>query len=673
MIKNTDEKKDKTRRSIKSRLNFIFTGMTTVIVMMTALTLLLSIYNSYKTSVVDKFQMEGVAIKENVDKYFLEYKTYLNQIIKQTQSTDIQDLSDLNSKLSEYYTYNDNIIACGVGLSDGRYVFGADFDFPKDYNVVNSNWYKDAVEAEDVVFGSVYTDESTKQSIVTLSSKIKNNNDKVIGVASIHIDINAIYSILSNIENENKDVMYTMVDKSGNVLNTDNKNNGIEEIGTTEKNELLQKMKSDKSIFEYKNANNSKMIANVVRGKDSEFTLIQEVKTNILLKEFHHRIGITFVLNLFIIALGYLVGRMMSKYIFFFISTNNAEVELLTKGDLRDLNKVSYDRQNELGDIFRGLKGLRTSLTNIVTNIKSSEKVIEDSMSVMSSSVEEITDSSSSIVNSTSEIAKASEDLTHDINTMQDDINDLSSNLEVINSELVNITERSKATLDVTNEGKNSLVEIKKAEELNKEQVNELQTLVNLITESYKEIDEITEQISNIAEQTNMLSINAQIESVKAGEFGLGFSVIASKVNELARESKDCATSVTNLMKSLNENTDKFKDFTNSSIELSKNREVIVNKLNEIYDEISSNVEEDFNSISETNNKYKEIEGKRIHIESAVSNLSSLSEELTATTEEISALVAVQNANLEEINAEVDEIKLNMQTLDKNINSFVLE
>lgn len=316
---------------------------------------------------------------------------------------------------------------------------------------------------------------------------------------------------------------------------------------------------------------------------------------------------------------------------------------------------------------------LVTELEETLNTVKLAGNKLDETTGVVTTNLYSIKEGVSTLAKTAEEITKANQYQSENVNEISLQVRDILGQVDKNDESIKTIQEQSLVVEDNISDGETKLDTLK-VNVNNMESIMELsvENVGNLKTE-IDNIDAITKGIRDIASKTNMLAINAQIESVKAGEFGLGFSVIASKVNELARESKDCATSVTNLMKSLNENTDKFKDFTNSSIELSKNREVIVNKLNEIYDEISSNVEEDFNSISETNNKYKEIEGKRIHIESAVSNLSSLSEELTATTEEISALVAVQNANLEEINAEVDEIKLNMQTLDKNINSFVLE
>lgn len=109
--------------------------------------------------------------------------------------------------------------------------------------------------------------------------------------------------------------------------------------------------------------------------------------------------------------------------------------------------------------------------------------------------------------------------------------------------------------------------------------------MLEVLIDRTKKINEVTKAIQAIANKTNMLSLNASIESARAGEYGRGFSVVAKQMQELANTTKDSSAEVFVLLKELSAETANIEDQLNGLVE-------DVNKQNEYSDNLVSSIEE---------------------------------------------------------------------------------
>ncbi len=109
--------------------------------------------------------------------------------------------------------------------------------------------------------------------------------------------------------------------------------------------------------------------------------------------------------------------------------------------------------------------------------------------------------------------------------------------------------------------------------------------MLEVLIDRTKKINEVTKAIQAIANKTNMLSLNASIESARAGEYGRGFSVVAKQMQELANTTKDSSSEVFVLLKELSAETANIEDQLNSLME-------DVNKQNEYSDNLVASIDE---------------------------------------------------------------------------------
>ena len=262
-----------------------------------------------------------------------------------------------------------------------------------------------------------------------------------------------------------------------------------------------------------------------------------------------------------------LIGRIITNSITEPVEQIEAAVASLRKGELSNVEMLTYESEDEFGDTIRNLKEamgiladyvreisvevkaiaqgdltrngdditdflgdfseLKTSLLYILKRFNSTLTEISNLAEQVSSNSSEVENASKSLADGATEQAGVIEELNATIDTVVDMAEDTAK-------ETQNASARVKASANKANE--------------EKEKMNELLTEMEHITEISKEIGNIITDIEDIASQTNLLSLNASIEAARAGEAGKGFAVVADQIGKLAADSAKSAVNTRDLI-----------------------------------------------------------------------------------------------------------------------------
>ena len=262
-----------------------------------------------------------------------------------------------------------------------------------------------------------------------------------------------------------------------------------------------------------------------------------------------------------------MIGRIITNSITEPVEQIEAAVASLRKGELSNVEMLTYESEDEFGDTIRNLKEamgiladyvreisvevkaiaqgdltrngdditdflgdfseLKTSLLYILKRFNSTLTEISNLAEQVSSNSSEVENASKSLADGATEQAGVIEELNATIDTVVDMAEDTAK-------ETQNASARVKASANKANE--------------EKEKMNELLTEMEHITEISKEIGNIITDIEDIASQTNLLSLNASIEAARAGEAGKGFAVVADQIGKLAADSAKSAVNTRDLI-----------------------------------------------------------------------------------------------------------------------------
>lgn len=181
----------------------------------------------------------------------------------------------------------------------------------------------------------------------------------------------------------------------------------------------------------------------------------------------------------------------------------------------------------------------------------------------------------------------------------------------------------------------------------------------NIMLDLKKKTDEIrtiTDLISSISEQTNLLSLNAAIESARAGEAGKGFAVVADEIRKLAVRSKESTDGIIRIINDLYERTDKTVEAMLKLREVNEEQNALVSRTMEIFTGINQKMNEVRESVDRVNDKVGKILEANNRMVESINEISAVSEQVTASAEEACALSAQNIDKAREAGKYVEEL-----------------
>lgn len=350
--------------------------------------------------------------------------------------------------------------------------------------------------------------------------------------------------------------------------------------------------------------------------------------------------------------------------------TNHAVIGL-ADGDLNvNIAGLVLKRSDELGDMARGVQTLREELRQVMSKVKESSEVLNNAGRELSSMASQTSNTADDIGHAVEDISKGAVSQAEEIEMASSRINEMGGIIERIVD--------SVGTLDVTAgnmkmAGDRSVSIINDLSHSNDRTMSAIERIgrqVNATNESANKISEAIEIITNIAEETNLLSLNASIEAARAGEQGKGSAVVANQIQKLAEQSNESAQRIAEIIKEL--------------LQDSENTVAVMNEVQEIVDEQQEKLREtqsQFNDVSRgidsSTDETSGIKDQTTHCDSArnkvvdvITNLSAISEQNAASTQETTASMQELNATINLLAESAGNLTKLSEDLEERISFF---
>lgn len=378
-------------------------------------------------------------------------------------------------------------------------------------------------------------------------------------------------------------------------------------------------------------------------------------------------LGSLLILILFVlISMGiasvfaYITSAKISKPIL-----NLAEV-LDRTSNLNIRNDDSYDYlldyKDETGIIAKSVGNLRVVLRDIVAKLKMDAERLDGSSETMYESVETGKESIDAVTNTASDFAQGASEQAEDAQKAAEKMADLAKAIEktVEGSKLLKTyTEHVVAS---NQEGVNELNALSEKFDITTKANSHLNENVTTLSVKSSSIVQITNTIQQIAEQTNLLALNAAIEAARAGEAGRGFAVVADEIRKLAEETSKSTTQIDQIIQEI------LKEITSTENNMSSSNEAI-----ELSSQVLSRVQNAFETIEKAMNSTVE---QLVKITESVEVVSSSKDDATQAIHGISAITEENAAAAEEISATMDtqsELMRNIQDSSHQVKEIAFE
>ena len=494
-------------------------------------------------------------------------------------------------------------------------------------------------------------------------------------------DSGALEHILMNANLEGVESSYTyIVDSEGNMLYHPNK----DKIGKSVENvivkgyiqDLKSGIKHDTGVVEYDYNGSIKYAACYTDG-NGRFILVVSADDDDVLKD-------SASLIVKVTAISLIIGMAAIVVVFIFIRKIVAPlsyaanaVEELAALDFRVKNEQQERRfaglKDEVGNIMRAVLKLRGELIAVVTELKNQSGNLFEQSDSLSKSASDTMNNMKDTDRAVDEMANGATMLAQETQSASENVIEIGNMIDKVND---NTEELAKDADNMKELGENAENILRQLIAGQKEMVTHIGVVNDKTHEANKaagKISEVVNLITEIASQTNLLSLNASIEAARAGEAGRGFAVVAENIKQLAEQTTSSAADIQDIIHDLEqksgETVEKTEAVNNIVNKQSEDMKQTADILNQVITGITGLIDKiDSIAVSVANmDKSKE------NVVDVIGNLSSVSQENAASTEETSASTTMAMETAKKIADEAVKLKDIAQELEDRMKQFIIQ
>lgn len=329
-------------------------------------------------------------------------------------------------------------------------------------------------------------------------------------------------------------------------------------------------------------------------------------------------------------------------------------------------------RGDESGAMSRASSRLREELANVVAAIKAQSLQLHQSAGELSTHATDTAENVTQVDKAVQEIANGSTEQAHETQKATENIIMMGDMVEETNAEIEELRNEART---MRTAGEQASKTMQTLDEINQQAIGSIEIIydqTHTTNESAKKIREATNLITDIAEETNLLSLNASIEAARAGEQGRGFAVVAGQIQKLAEQSNASAKQIEDIINLLIHDSEEAVKTMDSVKTVMTEQSENVNKTTLIFSDVQESIAKTIEIIRTIVKKMEMLDGARTSVVNVVQNLSGIAQENAASTEETSASVTEVGNIVVEISENAEQLKKIADELEADMRIFKL-
>ena len=502
---------------------------------------------------------------------------------------------------------------------------------------------------------------------VSFARQVVNSSARGIGYMFVDLDTDYVTETLNNMDMGKGSVVALIAPDGGEIFSSSSKidgETGIVSEADFYKNAVesgeksgstMVKFNGKKNLFIYGMTNDNFMVVALI----PQSTIIAQANAI-------KYISIILVLVSFVVAVviaAWLAGNIgnSTKMIM-------EKLEKAASGDLRI--EVKVKGKDEFASLAKSTNDMIGNVKQLIDKTKQVSVKVDDS-------IETVTSNAKELLIGTQEITTAIEEIEHGVVQQAEDseaclrqMDNLSEKINMVSENSSNIAAIADETNSIVESGMESINVLRKNVESTVEITSQVIEEINALKQSSMAIGKIIDAINEIADQTNLLSLNASIEAARAGEAGRGFSVVADEIRKLADQSVSSVNEIRAIVDDINVKT-------NDTVNIAKKAEDVVeiqgqslSNAKEVFDQIKTKFDLLMTDLDSITNGIDIIADAKTQTIDSIQSISAVSQQTAAASEEVTETANRQLQQVEKLNTAASDLNDNSAELSDAMNIF---
>lgn len=303
----------------------------------------------------------------------------------------------------------------------------------------------------------------------------------------------------------------------------------------------------------------------------------------------------------------------------------------------------------QMGHVSDRLEKQAGSSKNVSGEMNSAANIQSQSMTELNATVDQLSVSVNEIAQNATQLAGVVADTKEDSDKVED---------------------KMRTTVEVSEKGKADMESVGNALHNIEISIHNLEEAVDKVGTASGEIVDIIKLIGDIAEETNLLSLNASIEAARAGEAGRGFAVVASQIGVLAKNSADSVAHITSLINEINGLVDDAVKQAGSSASDIESSADLIHTAVDTFDQIFQNIQETSHLIESVVEKINQVDQVATNVAAISEEQAASSDEILATSESMLQQAKSISKNSEQVEAEAGNLAESADQLADQVKQF---